>query len=151
MALSSCALSALGHLGAEALEALSVLCKTASTSLGLIKAQKELLKISLDITLIPQQAKQAVLDQLISGVRGAAQIIPPTVTVLCPDLSQINIKLQQAVSAPLEKALAADFSIKQNLSISAQISDELDNIQVAIDFFNDLDDTIKEAQKNLSA
>jgi hypothetical protein len=147
--LSSCALGVLVKLGTEVgvevLQTLSMLCVTAQTSLQILKAQKQVLLTTIDITLIPQQAKQAVLDKVIANVRGVGQIIPPAISTLCPDLGQVSFKLEQSLEAPLQRALQADWKIKQNLSISAQISDEIDKIDVAINFFKSLNVSIQKA------
>lgn len=138
MSLSSCAESALGQLGVETLKALSALCSAANVALNLLSIEKQALVIALNIQNAPQLLKKAALGAVVSQVRQAAQIVPPTILQLCPDLAQVNVMLENAIAGPLEAQINASVEITNNLSISAQVSSELDDINVSIQFFTDL-------------
>jgi hypothetical protein len=136
--LSGCAEAALANLGEEVLKALAALCLTARGSLILLKSEKQVLLSALEIRLTPEKLKKAALDALVTQVRQAAQIVPPTIITLCPDLAQVNMMLEHAIAGPLEAQINSSKEIANTESISAQVSDEVEEIDIAIKFFEDL-------------
>lgn len=140
----SCVTSALKALPVETLKALSGLCDSAMAGLNIIKAQKQALLAHLDVQLIPMKAKQQLLNGAVNGIRQKVMIIPTETILMCPELGNINTMLEQAIVGQVEGFLNAAFEVDRMVSIHAEVSASLEDVDNAISYFESLVVDIKQ-------
>lgn len=134
----SCAKETLKLLPKEVLASIASLSVAANAALSVLRAQKQALAVSLDIQLIPLQAKKLLLETAVGGVRESTKIIPSNLIIQCPDLGKINTMLEQSLVGPIEGAINAVFEIDRMVSLKSEVSAALQEIDTAIDFFTSL-------------
>lgn len=134
----SCALEALKLLPKEVLSSMSQLSSAARSSLVVLKAQKTALARSLDIQLIPLQAKKLVLDKVVGGLRESTKVVPTETLLKCPELGKVNIMLEQSIVGSVEGALNTVFEIDRMLSLKAEVNASISEIDSAIAYFDTL-------------
>lgn len=133
-----CAQESLKLLQKEVLSTISDLSDSAISALTVLKVQKESLSRSMDISLIPLQAKKAALEAVVGGLRESARIIPTNVIIQCPELGNVNTMIEQALLAPVEGSVNAVFEINRMVGLKAEVSSSITEIDTAIAFFNSL-------------
>jgi hypothetical protein len=131
-----CAKSALAQLEHEVLQAIREIATAAKTSLLALKAQKEALLVSLDISLIPLQVQKQALDSLIETARSNSKIIPTDLVLACPQLGSINTTLEAALLGQLEGVQNLVFDIDRLISEKNITNAQISQFQTGADFLD---------------
>lgn len=128
----------------ESLYVIRDLSTQAITALAALKISKQTMSLNMDIALIPLQAKKQVLDKLIATARDATKVIPTELILQCPTVGAINTLLESSMVGALEGVSNMTFDIERLESIKSGVKAEIAQIDVAVDFFNGIIDSITE-------
>jgi hypothetical protein len=140
--MAQCTKRLLATLDTSVLSTLSTLANTAKSALDVLKLDKQALVMSLEIALLPLQAQQQALSSIVNAARATVTIIPSDMAKDCPELGQLNMKIEQTIIAPLDGAVAKLQQIQRLTTEKALVNDEIAKIDEAISFFNGIIDDI---------
>lgn len=141
----ACAGAVFAQLPKEALISIKEVSNIAKTSLTGLKAVKNALSLSLDISLFPLQLKRAALEATVGNLRDKVRVIPSNLVLQCPQLGSINTSLEGALLSPLENILNIVFEIDNLMSSKIQLQAEIAQIDTALAFFTSVIDCINES------
>ena len=140
----NCAKIVFAQLPKEVLSVIKEVCSTAKTAFSSLKIAKQAIMLNMDVSLLPLQAKKAILEKAISGVREKTHLIPPELILQCPQVGAINTLLEASLVGSLEGVSNMIFDIDRLQSLKFSISAEIDQIDIASDFLTEITECIDE-------
>ncbi len=139
-----CAKVVFAQVPPEALKAIKDVCAIAKQSLATLKIAKQAMSINMDVSLIPLQAKKQILEAVISTVRDKTHVIPGELVLQCPQVGAINTLLESSLIGAIEGVSNMIFDIDRLESLKLAVSADIEQIDVAVDFFTEIVDCIEE-------
>ncbi len=140
----NCAKVIFAQIPKEALTTIKEVSAAAKTALSTLKLSKQAIMLNMDVSLVPLTAKRMILEQAISTIRGKTRVIPPELVLQCPQVGAINTLLEASLVGSLEGVSNMIFDIERLQSLKFTLSAEIDQIDIATDFFTEITECIDE-------
>lgn len=126
----------------EVLLAIKGVVSTAVAALNVTKIEKQAIKLSIEISLLPLTAQQEILKAAINTVKSATTVVPADLVREAPELGQINTLVASSLGATIEAAENALFEITRLKASASGVASEISSIDSSLTFFTDLETAI---------
>lgn len=131
-----CAVNAFSALENEVLVPIKAVCQAAQTALAAVKTSTQALVTSINISKIPMELKQQVLNGLLALAQDAVSIIPSGVSIGCPQLGSLNFTVTSALNDQLSSLADVSFDINQLNSAVVEANAKIAQIDAASQFLD---------------